>query len=124
MDYSCYIRLEETVSVINVNPWMERYIFPNSMLPSATQITRAYEGLFILEDWHCFGSDYDPTLMAWKRNIDSSWDALQLNYNDRFRLMWTYYLLSNAGAFRARANQLWQILLSPKGVIGGLRVPH
>ena len=26
-------------SVINVNPWMERYIFPNSMLPSATQIT-------------------------------------------------------------------------------------
>ena len=34
--------------------------------------------------------------------------------------MWTYYLLSCAGAFRARKMSLWQIVLSKKGVLGRL----
>jgi cyclopropane-fatty-acyl-phospholipid synthase len=33
--------------------------------------------------------------------------------------MWTYYLLTSAGSFRARNNQLWQLVLSKKGVMGG-----
>jgi cyclopropane-fatty-acyl-phospholipid synthase len=33
--------------------------------------------------------------------------------------MWTYYLLSSAGSFRARRNQLWQIVYSKSGVPGG-----
>jgi cyclopropane fatty-acyl-phospholipid synthase-like methyltransferase len=44
--------------------WITRYIFPNSMLPSAAQITAVYEGLFVLEDWHSIGPDYDRTLHA------------------------------------------------------------
>ena len=50
-----------------IDPWIAKYIFPNSMIPSAKQITTAAEGLFVLEDWHNFGADYDPTLMAWYR---------------------------------------------------------
>ncbi|MEW6673146.1 MAG: cyclopropane fatty acyl phospholipid synthase [Thermodesulfobacteriota bacterium] len=101
------------------DPWIERYIFPNSMLPSARQICAAIEGVFVLEDWHSFGTDYDRTLMQWFRNFDENWNVLSAAYDDRFYRMWTYYLLSCAGAFRARKNQLWQLVLSPKGVLRG-----
>ncbi|MGH8644270.1 MAG: cyclopropane fatty acyl phospholipid synthase [Gammaproteobacteria bacterium] len=98
------------------NLWAQRYIFPNSMLPSARQITVAIEGRFVLEDWQNFGPDYDTTLMHWFNNVNQSWQALKCNYDDRFYRMWKYYLLSFAGAFRARHNQLWQLVLSPRGV--------
>lgn len=97
------------------NLWAERYIFPNSMLPSAQQIAVAIEGRFVLEDWQNFGPDYDTTLMHWFKNFNQSWQTLKSDYDDRFYRMWKYYLLSFAGAFRARHNQLWQIVLSPRG---------
>jgi cyclopropane-fatty-acyl-phospholipid synthase len=108
-------------SVTNTDPWIDRYIFPNSMLPSARQISAAIEGLFVLEDWHNFGADYDKTLMQWFRNFHDNWKALKQHYDERFHRMWKYYLLTCAGAFRAREIQAWQIVLSPHGVAGGYR---
>jgi len=102
-------------SVRTVDPWLEKYIFPNSMLPSARQITEAAEGIFMIEDWHSFGPHYDPTLIAWHRNFIDNWRHLQDAYDHRFQRMWVYYLLSCAGSFRARRNQLWQIVFSKKG---------
>jgi cyclopropane-fatty-acyl-phospholipid synthase len=110
-----------TKSVTKNDPWIERYIFPNSMLPSAKQISAAIEGIFVLEDWHSFGADYDKTLMHWFQNFDDAWDTLKQDYDEPFYRMWKYYLLSCAGSFRARSNQLWQIVLSPKGVPEGYR---
>ncbi len=89
------------------------------MLPSAAQITRALEGLFVIEDWHGFGADYDRTLMSWYANVERHWNTLDTAFDERFRRMWTYYLMCSAGTFRARSNQLWQLLLSPKGIPGG-----
>jgi cyclopropane-fatty-acyl-phospholipid synthase len=106
-------------SVTGTDPWIERYIFPNSMLPSLRQICSAMEGSFILEDWHSFGADYDKTLMHWFQNFHDNWDALEEEYDERFYRMWKYYLLSCAGSFRARVNQLWQTVLSPEGMPGG-----
>jgi len=103
------------------DPWIERYIFPNSMLPSAKQICAAIEGVFVLEDWHSFGPDYDRTLMQWFRNFHENWEILCHTYDERFYRMWKYYLLSCAGSFRARKNQLWQLVLSPKGILRGYR---
>ncbi len=105
------------------DPWTERYIFPNSMVPSAQQISAAFEGMFVLEDWHNFGTDYDRTLMQWFRNFQDNWETLKESYDERFYRMWTYFLLSSAGSFRARSNQLWQLVLSPSGVPGGYRRP-
>jgi len=99
-------------SVKFISPWMNKYIFPNGMLPSATQITKAYEGIFKLEDWHNFGTHYDKTLMVWHKNFNQNWDKIKIYYNERFRRMWNYYLLTCAGAFRAHRNQLWQIVFS------------
>ena len=98
------------------DPWIATYIFPNSMLPSCRQISAAAERLLYLEDWHSFGPDYDLTLMAWHRNFLACWDRIKKAYGERFFRMWTYYLLSCAGSFRARRNQLWQIVFSPSGV--------
>ena len=99
--------------------WIERNIFPNYMLPTPHQITAAAEGLMMIEDWVNFGADYDKTLMAWFGNLEANWPKLRHKYDDRFRRMWKCYLLTCAGAFRARVNQLWQIVLSPSGVAGG-----
>ncbi len=107
---------------LNVDPWINKYIFPNGCLPSITQIASMSEGLFVLEDWHNFGADYDRTLMAWFDTFQQSWPEIKSNYDDRFYRMFTYYLNACAGAFRARNIQLWQVLLSPKGVEGGIRV--
>lgn len=103
----------------SVDPWIHRYIFPNGMLPSIKQLGEAIEGLFVMEDWHNFSVDYDKTLMAWHRKFEDGWDTLKSNYDERFHRMWRYYLLACAGSFRARKNQLWQIILSKDGIAGG-----
>lgn len=108
-------------SVHSTDPWMEKYIFPEGMPPSVAQLGKAIEGLFVVEDLHNFGADYDKTLMAWFKNFDAAWPKLRAQYGDRFYRMWKYYLLSCAGAFRARDIQLWQMVLSPRGVPGGYR---
>ncbi len=102
-------------SRITTNPWTEKYIFPNGMLPSIAQLAEAMEDLFIVEDWHNFGPDYDLTLMAWHENFERAWPDLKGNYDNRFYRMWRYYLLSAAGGFRSRHNQLWQVVFTRFG---------
>jgi cyclopropane-fatty-acyl-phospholipid synthase len=101
------------------DPWSEKYIFPNGMLPSQAQLAQASEGMFVMEDWHNFGADYDRTLLAWHRNFEAAWPRLKDRYGPRFYRMWRYYLMSFAALFRTRRIQLWQILYSPEGVAGG-----
>lgn len=105
---------------VTADPWITKYIFPNSMLPSAGQIAEAAEDRFAIEDWHNFGEDYDPTLMAWHENVEEAWPDLPPRFDERFRRMWEYYLLSSAGSFRARKLNLWQIVLAKdRGLEGG-----
>ena len=99
--------------------WINKYIFPNGMTPSAKQISAASEGLFVIEDWHSFGQDYDKTLMAWHENFQNNLSKLKDSYDERFQRMWKYYLLMCAGSFRARRNQLWQLVLTKNGIRGG-----
>ena len=111
-------------STNHTDPWIAKYIFPNSMIPSAAQIAKASEGDFVIEDWHNFGTDYDLTLTAWRANFDAAWPALGEKYGERFRRMWHFYLAASAANFRARRLQLWQIVLSPRGVPGGYIAPR
>jgi cyclopropane-fatty-acyl-phospholipid synthase len=95
--------------------WLDKYIFPNGHLPSATEITQMLEGRFLIEDWHNFGRDYDLTLMAWWDNFERAWPQLADKYGERFYRMWKYFLLSSAGFFRSGQGQLWQLVLSKRG---------
>ena len=102
------------VSRDRANAWISKYIFPGGVIPSEAQLTRAKEGVFVLEDWHNFGPDYDRTLMGWEANFVAAWPELKESegLDERFYRIWRYYLLSCAGGFRARGLNLWQMVLS------------
>ena len=103
----------------HTDPWINRYIFSGSAIPSMPQLATAMEGVWVMEDWHNFGPDYDKTLLAWWKNFDTRYCTLdKQKYGQRFYRMWKLYLLMSAGAFRARRLNLWQIVLS-KGDIEG-----
>lgn len=100
-------------SVYATDPWIERYIFPNSHLPSIQQIGAALQDRFLLLDWRNWAADYDRTLMAWHANFTRGWDHWRQTYGERFCRMWRYYLLASAAGFRAHRMQVWQVLLQP-----------
>jgi cyclopropane-fatty-acyl-phospholipid synthase len=113
----------KNISDTPIDPWIDKYIFPNGELPSLQELTRSVESNWVVEDVHNFGADYDRTLMAWHARFQAAWPQLKERHSERFYRMWSYYLLSCAGTFRARSNQLWQLILSPQGVPGGYRRP-
>jgi cyclopropane-fatty-acyl-phospholipid synthase len=102
-----------------IDPWIEKYIFPGGVLPSLTQVGKAIEGLWTVIDLHNIGPHYDKTLMAWNDNFQRNWPEPNTDEGRRFKRMWEYYLLCCAGGFRSRAIQVWQFVLSTKGVPEG-----
>ncbi|HNW27127.1 MAG TPA: cyclopropane fatty acyl phospholipid synthase [Spirochaetota bacterium] len=100
------------------DPWINKYIFPNGLVPSAKQIIAAAEGLFTLEDWHFLGQHYDRTLMAWYNNFMKNWDRIKSAFDERFFRIWRYYFLICAASFRAKLTDLWQVVFSKNGLAG------
>lgn len=103
-----------TVSKHHTDPFFERYIFPGGVVPSLAQMARGAESQWVIEDVHNFGPDYDRTLRSWAANVEAAWVDLP-NYDEHFRRMWRYYLLSSAAGFRARTLQLWQVVFRRTG---------
>jgi cyclopropane-fatty-acyl-phospholipid synthase len=117
----------DSVTDTQADPWLDRYIFANGMLPSMKQITASIPEPYVIEDWHNFGSSYDRTLMAWHEKFIHAWPRMKSEFglDDEFRLMWEYYLLACAGNFRTRKRaQLWQIVLRKSGQFGGYNAPR
>jgi cyclopropane-fatty-acyl-phospholipid synthase len=48
--------------------------------------------------------------MAWCENFERAWPRFAARHDERFHRMWRYYLLTCAGAFRARSLQVYSIL--------------
>jgi cyclopropane-fatty-acyl-phospholipid synthase len=109
------------VRIARTDPWIDRYIFPNGKIPCASELSAALEGLFLIEDWHNFGCDYDRTLMEWYRRLESHWPSLSQHYNERFYRTWKFYLLGCAAYFRSKQGQLWQLVLSKRSKDGPYR---
>ena len=99
-------------SDIKTDPWIEKYIFPDSHLPTASRIAKASEGHLVLEDWHCFSQDYDRTFSAWNSNLIAARDEIGADQDQRVFRVWEYYLCACASGFRAGVNRLWQIVYS------------
>jgi cyclopropane-fatty-acyl-phospholipid synthase len=100
-------------SANRTDAWLEKYIFPNSVLPSQRQIAEAIDSLFAIESWQCIGPHYDRTLLAWRTNFEKHWPELSHRRDARFFRMWRFYLSASAASFRARKNDVWQVLLAP-----------
>lgn len=103
-----FIGSNETDST--VDPWINRYIFPNGLIPSLAQIGQAFEKQLIIEDLQNIGLHYDYTLMVWKDNFKRAWPSLKEKYDEAFYRMWIFYLSVSAASFRSRRLNLWQII--------------
>ncbi len=106
-------------TIYQTDPFLEKYIFPRGYIPSLAQITTAADGKFLVEDVQNLSANYDTTLMKWYQNFKNNWPKLEAKYGPTFCRMWVYYLLSCAGSFRARKNQVYQTVFSKHGVPGG-----
>ncbi len=110
-----------------IDPWINKYIFPNAVIPCISQLSSAFEKKFVLEDIQHLGPHYDLTLMAWFNNFNKNWSTIQEKnpqYDYRFYRMWKYYLLSCAGAFRSRSLQLWQFIFTRNGILSPFDPPR
>ena len=95
--------------------WIDKYIFPNGVLPSLPQLEEATRELFMFEQLENIGPDYDPTLMEWWKRFDEAYASLKAGnpkYDERFYRMWKFYLQGFAGLFRSKTLQDWQIVFS------------
>jgi cyclopropane-fatty-acyl-phospholipid synthase len=101
------------VSRIQVDPWVDRYIFMGATFPSMSQLTAAAEGLFAIDDWQNFGASYPPTLRQWNANFQRDWPALRARYQEPTRRMFEYFFLMGAGAFHARILEYWHLVMAP-----------
>jgi cyclopropane-fatty-acyl-phospholipid synthase len=102
-----------------IGRFLDTYVFPLVNLPSMAQIGRAIDGLFILDDVHNIGTDYDRTAMEWNERFQRAWPSLERSYGGllggRFKRMFEFYLLATAGFIRSRSLQVWQMVLTPRG---------
>jgi cyclopropane-fatty-acyl-phospholipid synthase len=100
-----------------VDPWIEKYIFRNSMVPAMSHLADAAEGRFVVEDWENYGHYYVPTLQAWYDRFNANWDRIRSlktarPFDERFRRMWNYYLMSSKAAFDVEQLHLWQLVMT------------
>jgi cyclopropane-fatty-acyl-phospholipid synthase len=113
------IALIETVgsntSMTHCDPWVDRYIFPRGHAPSLAQLSRAMEGLFVIEDLHNFAPHYILTLRAWRKHFHARWPTLAHRYDDRTRRMFDYFFQLAAAAFRSRTMQYWHVVMTKTG---------
>ena len=105
---------------IITDPWIEKYIFRNSMVPSMEQIEKPISGLFDVRDWKNYGHYYADTVSAWQANFDRNWEKIRVlasrnPFDEKFRRMWNYYLMSCKAAFDLENLLLWQIVMSKTG---------
>ena len=83
--------------------FIQRYIFPGGMLPSAS-ILRSFGERFELPviRERMFGQDYARTISLWRDNFSRAWiDLTSLGFDETFRRMWEYYLCYCEAGFRA-----------------------
>jgi cyclopropane-fatty-acyl-phospholipid synthase len=83
--------------------FIQHYIFPGGMLPTATEIARQAERAgMALRSVETFGLSYARTLAEWRKRFHAAWPAIeQQGFDARFRRMWDYYLAYCEGGFRA-----------------------
>jgi cyclopropane-fatty-acyl-phospholipid synthase len=106
--------ISSNTATTSTDPYIQKRIFPGTVIPSVAGISKATDGLLKLEDWHLFGQDYDTTLMAWHNNFVKNFPELFKigKFNERNFRKQVYYFCMCAGSFRANKNDLSQIVFS------------
>ena len=83
--------------------FIQRYIFPGGMLPTAREIrSQAERAGLVLRSVETFGTSYAKTLAEWRQRFGAAWPRIERQGFDlRFKRMWEYYLFYCEGGFRS-----------------------
>lgn len=95
--------------------WIQKHIFPGSLLPSVGAINAAVNatGDLTLYDVKDLGLHYARTLKTWRGNFESAYSEIAcLGFDERFRRKWNYYLSYCEGAFEMRNINVMQMIYS------------
>ena len=92
--------------------WIQKHIFPGSLLPSVGEINKAVNATsnMTLVNLKDIGSDYAQTLNLWHRQFNKNMERVkQLGFNDHFVRKWNYYFCICEAAFCMRNIHVMQL---------------
>ena len=94
--------------------WIQRYIFPGSLLPSleALQTAMTAASSLMVVGLEEIGPHYADTLKAWRERFFASLPEVRaLGFDERFVRIWDFYLACSEALFRTRAIRDMQLVL-------------
>ncbi|MBL8152131.1 MAG: class I SAM-dependent methyltransferase [Blastocatellia bacterium] len=95
--------------------WIQKYIFPGSLLPSVAAINSAINstGDMFLHGLEEMGLHYAKTLATWRFNMNRNIQKVyELGFDERFVRMWNYYFSYCEAAFKMRNINVVQMVYS------------
>lgn len=97
------------------NAFTQKYIFPGGYIPALSEVLPAIEksGL-VVTDIEILRLHYAETLRHWRERFMAIADELEPEYDDRFKRMWEFYLVTSELAFRRMGMMVFQLQLARK----------
>ena len=105
---------DKSFNVYKNNPdFIQKYIFPGGMLPSVEVLKNIIENTsFRINSINSYSNDYAKTLNIWNKEFNRNWTKIEkLGFDERFKLLWNYYLSYCEGGFLSKNIDLKQINL-------------
>ena len=99
--------------------WIQKHIFPGSLLPSVAAINKAVNktGTLSLVDLKDFGLDYARTLVEWRDQFNQNISSIRsLGFDETFIRKWNYYFCYCEAAFATRNIHVMQMVYARPNV--------
>jgi cyclopropane-fatty-acyl-phospholipid synthase len=93
--------------------WIQKHIFPGSLLPSVSSINKAINNTsdMTLVDLKDMGLHYARTLSAWQKEFNQQLSQVKkMGFDDRFIRKWNYYFSYCEAAFEMRNIHVMQMV--------------
>jgi cyclopropane-fatty-acyl-phospholipid synthase len=101
--------------------WIQKHIFPGSLLPSVAAINRSINNTtdFTLVDLKDIGLHYASTLVHWKQQFNRNIAQVkQLGFDEEFIRKWNYYFCYCEAAFIMRnINVMQMVYVRPNNIL-------
>jgi cyclopropane-fatty-acyl-phospholipid synthase len=92
------------------DPWISKYIFPGSHLPTMGQIGSAFSATdLVLTDVENLRLHYAHTLDAWIERFEASIDEVRSRFDESFVRMWRFYLNASSAGFKWGDSRVYQV---------------
>ncbi|NKB54476.1 MAG: methyltransferase domain-containing protein [Rhizobiaceae bacterium] len=104
---------EEDYETYRAQPdFIQKYIFPGGMLPSAEILSQLGSNHQLAEvASRAFGTDYAATLEAWRLKFWEKWPTIKpLGFDERFKRIWEFYFHYCEAGFKAESINVRQLI--------------